>query len=223
MIRRISPAVVINSRIQGCRFPEKIPPPHCDYISTGDNEIADKNLGFEWENPGSMNTSYGYNRNDHNWVSAKDVVCRLVDIVSKGGNYLLNVGPTEEGLIPQPCVDCLAEVGAWMDINGEAIYGTSPWRVFRDGPPDTHRSPAEIRFTAKGKALYAICLGWPDKDVLVKSLGKQGLPGKTITAVSMLGSKDQVRWQQSDDGLSLTVPPAQPCRHAFVYRIELAE
>ena len=52
MIRRLSPAVVINSRIQGCRFPEKIPPPHCDYISTGDNEIADKNLGFEWENPG---------------------------------------------------------------------------------------------------------------------------------------------------------------------------
>jgi alpha-L-fucosidase len=58
-----------------------------------------------------MNTSYGYNQNDHNWVSANDIVHRLVDIVSKGGNYLLNVGPTAEGIIPQPCIDRLAEVG----------------------------------------------------------------------------------------------------------------
>jgi alpha-L-fucosidase len=214
---------VINSRIQGCRFPEKIPPPHCDYISTGDNEIADKNLGFEWENPGSMNTSYGYNQNDHNWVSAKEVVFRLADIVSKGGNYLLNVGPTPEGLIPQPCIERLQEVGAWMDINGEAIHGTSPWRVFQDGPSDSHRSPSEIRFTAKGNSLYAICLGWPNKDVVVKALGKQGLSGRTITAVSMLGSKDEVKWQQADDALTLTVPPTQPCQHAFVYRVDLTE
>jgi len=170
-----------------------------------------------------MNTSYGFNRNDHNWVSAKDVVFRLVDIVSKGGNYLLNVGPTPQGLIPQPCIDCLTEVGKWMDINGEAIYGTSPWRVWHDGPSDSHRSPAEIRFTAKGNSLYAICLGWPDKEVLVKSLGKQGLPDKTIMSVKMLGSKDEVQWQQTDDGLTLTVPPVQPCQHAVVYRIKLAE
>jgi alpha-L-fucosidase len=223
-IRRLRPECVINSRIQGCRFPDKIPPPHCDYISTGDNEIADRNLGFEWENPGSMNTSYGFNRNDHNWVSAKDVVFRLVDIVSKGGNYLLNVGPTPDGLIPQPCIDCLTEVGKWMDINGEAIYGSSPWRVFHDGPPQKNSgSPAEIRFTMKGNSIYAICLGWPDKEVLVKSLGKQGISGRTITAVSMLGAKDEVKWQQTDDGLTLTVPPVQPCQHAFVYRIDLAD
>jgi alpha-L-fucosidase len=222
-IRKLRPECVINSRIQGCRFPEKIPPPHCDYISTGDNEIADKNLGFEWENPGSMNTSYGYNQNDHNWVSAKEVVFRLADIVSKGGNYLLNVGPTPEGLIPQPCIERLQEVGAWMDINGEAIHGTSPWRVFQDGPSDSHRAPSEIRFTAKGNALYAICLGWPNKDVVVKALGKQGLSGRTITAVSMLGSKDEVKWQQADDALTLTVPPTQPCQHAFVYRVDLTE
>ena len=223
-IRRLRPECVINSRIQGCRFPDKIPPPHCDYISTGDNEIADRNLGFEWENPGSMNTSYGFNRNDHNWVSAKDVVFRLVDIVSKGGNYLLNVGPTPDGLIPQPCIDCLTEVGKWMDINGEAIYGSSPWRVFHDGPPQKNSgSPAGIRFTMKGNSIYAVCLGWPDKDVVVKALGKQGISGRTITAVSMLGAKDEVKWQQTDDGLTLTVPPVRPCQHAFVYRIDLAD
>ena len=115
-------------------FADQIPPRHCDYISTGDNEIADKALGFEWENPGTMNTSYGYNQNDHNWVDAREIVFRLVDIVSKGGNYLLNVGPTSEGLIPQPSIDRLMEVGAWMETNQEAIYGTSPWKVFHDGP-----------------------------------------------------------------------------------------
>ena len=72
-----------------------------------------------------MNTSYGYSRNDHNWVSAQEIVFRLVEIVSKGGNYLLNVGPTPEGLFPQPCIDRLMEVGEWMDTNQEAIYGTS--------------------------------------------------------------------------------------------------
>ncbi|MBE0617438.1 MAG: alpha-L-fucosidase, partial [Proteobacteria bacterium] len=231
-IRKLRPECVVNSRIQGCRFPARIPPPHCDYITSGDNEILDEAPGFEWENPGSMNTSFGYNQNDHNWVDAKEIVFRLVDIVSKGGNYLLNVGPTSEGLIPQPSIDRLMEVGAWMETNGEAIYGTSPWRVFRDGPLEDEaaqgpnqslESPVDIRFTAKGNSLYAICLSWPEKDVLVKALGHKRIPDKTITAVRMLGSKDQIQWRQTDDGLVLSVPRGKPCRHAFVYRIGLSE
>ena len=202
---------------------------HCDYITSGDNEILDKAPGFEWENPGSMNTSYGYNRNDHNWVDAKEIVFRLVDIVSKGGNYLLNVGPTSEGLIPQPSIDRLMEVGAWMETNQEAIYGTSPWRVFRDGLLDNEAakaqkkrtgSPVDIRFTAKGNSVYAICLAWPRKDVLVRALGNKGVPDKTIATVSMLGSKDEVKWRQTDDGLTLSVPREKPRRYAFVYRID---
>jgi alpha-L-fucosidase len=229
-IRRLRPECVVNSRIKGCRFPDKMPPPHCDYISTGDNEIAGKNLGFEWENPGSMNTSYGYNQNDHNWVDAKEIVFRLADIVSKGGNYLLNVGPTSEGLIPQPCVDRLLEVGAWMETNHEAIYGTSPWKVFREGQPtggeeasDHGKSSAasvDIRFTTKRDSVYAICLAWPESDVLVKALGEQAVPDQEISGVSMLGSKHSIRWRQSADGLTLSVPPEKPCRHAFVYRID---
>jgi len=252
-IRKLRPQCVINSRIQGCRFPATIPPPHCDYISTGDNEIAGKNLGFEWENPGSMNTSYGFNLNDHNWVSAKDVVLRLVEIVSKGGNYLLNVGPTPEGLIPQPCIDRLLEVGAWMDVNGEAIYGSSPWRVTHDSPSPTAATPAapapaaatpaiasgiapaiasdtataaapapEVRFTAKGSSVYAICLGWPDTQVRLKALGTDALPDQSVTAVSMLGSTETLRWQQTAGELTLSVPQRQPCQHAFVYRITLS-
>ena len=215
-IRKLRPECVVNSRIKGCRFPEKIPPPHCDYISTGDNEIAGKVLGFEWENPGTLNTSYGFNQNDHNWVPAKEVVARLVEIVSKGGNYLLNVGPTPEGLIPQPCIDRLAEVGAWMDINSDAIYGTSPWKVSHEEAGTT-----PVRFTAKNNAVYAICLAWPEQQVVIKALGKQMLGNQTIVSVRMLGSKDEVKWNQNDDGLTLSVPTKQPCQHAFVYRIEL--
>jgi alpha-L-fucosidase len=225
-IRKLRPECVVNSRIKGCRFPAKIPPPQCDYITSGDNEILEKAPGFEWENPGSMNTSFGYNQNDHAWVSAREIVFRLVDIVSKGGNYLLNVGPTSEGLIPQPSIDRLLEVGGWLETNGEAIYGTSPWKVFREGPPagapkENGESPVEVRFTAKGNSIYAICLGWPEKDVLIKALGNKELAGQTITGARMLGSSEKVKWRQTKDGFTFSVPREKPCRFAFVYRIDL--
>lgn len=221
-IRRLRPECVINSRIKGCRFPNRIPPPHCDYISTGDNEIADKNLGCEWENPGSMNTSYGYCANDHNWVSAKDIVSRLVDIVSKGGNYLLNVGPDAQGLIPQPCIERLAEVGEWMNVNQEAIYGTMPWKVSHEVASSGVGTDGstDIRFTSKGDSVYAICLAAADKELVVKSMGKKEIAGRTIVAVKILGSEDEVKWQQDDAGLTLPVPPQKPSQYAFVYRID---
>jgi alpha-L-fucosidase len=189
----------------------------------------DKPPGFEWENPGSMNTSFGYNQNDHHWVDARELVFRLVDIVSKGGNYLLNVGPTSEGLIPQPSIDRLMEVGAWMETNGEAIYGTSPWKVYGEGPRFVKAAPApaksagasfDIRFTAKGNSLYAICLAWPEQHVVVRALGHKGSAYKTIVAARMLGSQQAITWHQTDDGLVLSVPREKPWRYAFVYRID---
>jgi len=230
MIRKLGPRCLLNSRIKDCRFPGKIPPPYCDYISTGDNEIADKPLGFEWEDPGTLNTSYGYNQGDTNWVDAQEVVARLVEIVSKGGNYLLNVGPTAEGVIPQPSVERLREVGAWLKVNGEAIYGSLPWKIFHEQvpsgdkstePTDAHAARrVDVRFTAKGNSVYAICLAWPEKDLLVKALGRQGVPGESVTAVRMLGASEAVKWLQSENGLALSVPHEKPCHHAFVYRID---
>jgi len=113
------------------------------------------------------------------------------------------------------------EVGAWMEINQEAIYGTSPWRVFHDGPPaDIEAPPVDIRFTAKGNSVYAICLSWPEKEVLVRAPGRKGVPDKAIAAVRMLGSKEAITWRQSAEGLTLSVPQEKPCRCAFVYRID---
>ena len=74
----------------------------------------------------TMNNTWGYKRDDNNWKSTETLIRNLCDIASKGGNYLLNVGPTSEGLIPQPSVERLAEVGRWMKVNGEAIYGSGP-------------------------------------------------------------------------------------------------
>ena len=214
-IRRLNPACVINSRIKGCKPPKSIPPPYADYLSTGDNEIADRNIGFEWENPGSMNTSYGYNANDHNWVDAGEIIRRLADIVSKGGNYLLNVGPTAEGLIPQPCIESLAEVGRWMETHGEAIHGTMPWRVFRDGTDGD-----EIRYTSKGSSLYAIGTSLSGTDVKLRNLGKSALTDRSIGSIRVLGSDQRLDWRQEDDALVLPLPEKRPGPHALVYRID---
>lgn len=219
-IRKLRPACVLNSRIQGCRFPAKIPPPHCDYISTGDNEILGESLDFEWENPASMNTSYGFNRNDHNWVETGEIIHRLIDIVSKGGNYLLNVGPDPDGLIPQPCVDRLMETGTWMETNGEAIHGTSPWKIHGEEAKG-EEGPVGVRFTAKGDSLHVICMKWPGAGLVVRSLGTQALPNRTVRRVRMLGSAEEIRWRQTAAGLELGAPAGKPCDHAFVYRIDL--
>jgi alpha-L-fucosidase len=103
-IRTLGPDCIINSRIKTFRLPLPQPFLFCDYISLGDNEIADRMPGYDWENPGTLNSTYEYSRNDNNWIDPREIVFRLVDIVSKGGNYLLNVGPTS-GAPRKPRVD----------------------------------------------------------------------------------------------------------------------
>ncbi len=95
-----------------------------DYVSTGDNVIPPKATDDAFEVPATLNQTWGYRSDDHNWKSPGEVIFKLVDIASKGGNYLLNVGPTAEGVIPQPSQDTLRQVGAWLKVNGEAIYGS---------------------------------------------------------------------------------------------------
>ena len=116
LVRTLQPATLIDGRLgtEG------------DYRSTGDNVIPAEASAEAWETPATINDTWGFRRDDTNWKSPGQIAFKLVDIVSKGGNYLLNVGPTAEGVIPQPSAEVLRTVGRWLRVNGEAVYGTGP-------------------------------------------------------------------------------------------------
>jgi len=145
--RTLQPDLIINNRV-GKRG-----------RTDGDYETPEQEIpagavkGRLWETCMTLNDTWGYKKNDQHWKPAADVVRKLVDIASKGGNFLLNVGPTGEGEIPAESVERLQEVGRWMKVNGESIYGTtmSPWK----------RCPWEGRATVKGKTLYMHVFTWP--------------------------------------------------------------
>ncbi len=140
----------------------------------------------------------------------------LVDIVSKNGNLLLNIVQRPDGSLDPQVEQQLEDLAAWIQVHGEAIYGTRPWLVYGEGgvryrggsfKEDFNYSATDIRFTTKGQSLYAIALGWPaDGRLQVRSLAAAAGP---VTAVRLLGYNGSVEWRQSDEGLIVTVP-AQP-------------
>jgi alpha-L-fucosidase len=126
-----------------------------DYMSTGDNKIPALPYYGDWEVPATLNDTWGYKWNDDNWKSPEHLIKLLVKINSRGGNYLLNVGPDGKGVIPKPSVDILKRVGKWMKANGESIYETQPVPVF---PYEME----EILFTHKAHKLYMHVFEWSD-------------------------------------------------------------
>ena len=163
-VEALRPGIIMNNRLGGG--------------FKGDTETPEQTIpaqgypGRDWETCMTMNDTWGYKRNDTNFKSSEKLIQNLCDIASKGGNYLLNVGPTSEGLIPQPEVDRLKEVGAWMKVNGEAIYGTGPTifgaeagafsatQTNRQGRP-VFVSTWEWRCTTKADKIYIHIFKWP--------------------------------------------------------------
>jgi alpha-L-fucosidase len=174
-----------------------------------------------WQTDTSVSyKSWGYIKDDE-FRPARGIIHDLVDIVSKNGCLLLNVGPRADGTIPDEAVDLLHETGRWLKVNGEAIYGTRPWEIFGEGdtpiPQGFHeREQAayraeDIRFTRKGSTLYAICLGWPEEVWHIHSLGAgSAVPAETIAEISLLGSQSAVHWRQDTAGLHVSLPAEKP-------------
>jgi alpha-L-fucosidase len=115
LVRSLQPQTLIDGRLGMTG----------DYVTTGDNVVPPDVQGEAWETPATLNHTWGYRKDDHDWKSPQTVIFKLIDIVSKGGNYLLNVGPMADGVIPQPSQDVLRTVGRWLGVNGEAVYGAS--------------------------------------------------------------------------------------------------
>lgn len=187
-----------------------------------------------WQTDTSVsNKSWGYINND-TFKSPQFIVHQLVDIVSKNGNLLLNIGPRSDGSIPEEVQAVLRDVGSWLETNGEAIYGTRPWRIYGEGPTkvtagsfhDTDTAaytPLDFRFTTKGPVLYAIELGWPRTGEAVLHSLDTSAGAAEVVSVVLLGSGASLTFRQERDGLHIHLPPQPPGEYAYAFRVAFAD
>ena len=185
-----------------------------------------------WQTDTSVaSNSWGYTAKQ-NYKPVNRLIDDLIDIVSKNGCLLLNVGPKADGTIPEQEQTMLREMGAWLKVNGEAIYGSRPFKIYGEGPTGTatgHLSEKknkafgaeDIRFTTKGESLFVFVLARPENGIVnVRSLkkGNSNFPA-AIDSFKLLGSDAYLEFTQSDKGLSFELPKDLPCKHAFVVKI----
>jgi alpha-L-fucosidase len=202
----LQPGIITNDRLKRPNFP-------------GDHKTPEQRIpnlkdldGTDWETCMTMNGTWGYKSYDHNYKTPQTLIRNLVDIASKGGNFLLNVGPTAEGEIPQPSIDLLAEMGKWMKVNGEAIYDTkaSPWGLFDWGRCTTKQ-------IKNGTSLYFSVFEWPaDGKLVIPNFNNAVVSSRLIangTKLKATVSKDKT--------LTIQLPATAPDPIASVVRVDV--
>ncbi|MEF8788085.1 MAG: alpha-L-fucosidase [Planctomycetota bacterium] len=163
--------------------------------------LTDTSVGsWFYQGPGSGGRSAGW------------VVDELTEIVCRNGCMLLNVPPRPDGTFSEQVKKTLRGVGNWLEVNGEAIYGTRPWSVAEEG---------QVRYTKKEGAVYAICLEWPGDTLALQNLGGTG-DETEVSSVELLGHDGELDWERDADALTIDVPSDKPCRHAYAFKIRIS-
>jgi alpha-L-fucosidase len=204
------PEGVINNRF-GTRLPDS-PRRHWDF-TTPEYQRMEKITEQKWETCRGLGYSFGYNQVEgpEQTISAHDLIHLLVDIVSKNGNLLLNVGPMADGTIPEIQAERLRALGQWLETNGEAIYGTRPWER-SDGKT---AAGVDVRFTLKGETLYAILLAKPaGQEVTLESV-----PAPQGATVTLLGHDGPLKHRAEGGNLTVTLPAGLGDAHAYTVKI----
>lgn len=188
LVKEMQPDCLVNGRVG--HYGQEL---MGDYQNMSDNGMPLGGLDEYWETPQTLNETWGYSRFDEKWKSSETVIRRLVEVVSKGGNYLLNIGPTGEGVAPAPSVKILEEVGQWVRANGAAVYGTqlSPFQSLPWG-----------RCTVKGASLYLHVFDWPkDRDLVVP-----GLRNEIRAAYPLLRPEQRIRVRRRGEDWIIGLP-----------------
>lgn len=191
--------IVVNRSVHG---------PYEDY-RTPEQHVPAAGLPYPWETCMTMTANWGYVPGAR-YKSAEQIVRHLVDIVAKGGNYLLNIGPTPQGTLEPAAYERLQEIGKWMKVNGSAIYATRMWHVYGQGD--------SIRFTRSkdGKTLNAFALEWPGSHLLLR-----GVPVAQVQSVVMLGDGIPLQWDVTDKGVVIVLPQDLKAKGRYVWTFQI--
>ena len=204
-VKSLQPTIIINNRVDKGRSGMAGLTKEGEYVGdfgTPEQEIPPTGLpGIDWETCMTMNDHWGYNKNDNNWKSSKDLIQKLVDIASKGGNFLLNVGPTAKGLFPQESIERLKDIGNWMKENSESIYGTSASSFEK-----LTWGRSTQRKIYGGTRLYLHVFDWPEDGIL----SIPGITNKIKKAYLLSDTDKEIKFKRNGVDLTLSVPQTAP-------------